>query len=97
MSCIEVPHIGIPDIPGLSLLLGDISIPGPDLGINFCCKFDLPIPGFPIILPLGTLLNTLAANPGQSAVVEAILTTLDQIVSTINTLLDQLPFECPLN
>ncbi len=94
MSCIEVPHIGIPDIPGLSLLLGDISLT-PSIGGNLCCKFELPIPA--IIIPLGTLLYGLATVTSGGSNVDSLLATLDTIVKTINTLLDLLPFECPLN
>lgn len=95
MSCIAAPHIGIPDVPGLSLLLGDITVQPPGVSAGLCCKIELQLP--PVILPIGTILGLLAVGIGGGAAVDAILTTIDQVVSTVNELLDELTFDCPLD
>lgn len=91
MSCIAVPKIPYP--PGISLLLGltDISIPVPTLGIKLCCNFSTPpIPGFPILLPLG-------AVPGIAVALKGIMPALMTYIDTVNATLDVLSFDCPLN
>ena len=93
MSCITAPKIPIASIPGLSLLLGDISIAPPDLSANLCCQISIPLP--PVVIPIGSALGTLkTASP---AALETTLATINTTIEQINTLLDQLSFDCPLD
>jgi hypothetical protein len=90
MPCIAAPKVPYP--PGLSLLLPTIAIPSPSLGIKLCCTFKTPaIPGFPIILPLGQILPS-----GAAQAIQAVQAVIVQAVDQLNALLDQLTFDCPL-
>ncbi len=93
MSCITAPRIPILSVPGLSLLLGDISIDPPDLSINLCCQIDIPIP--PIVIPIGTALGTLKL--AAPAALETTFATINSAIEQVNTLIDQLSFDCPLD
>lgn len=97
MSCIAAPKISIGDIPGLSLLLGDISIDLPDFNSKLCCEIDIPIP--PIPIPIGAILKGLLTDPtgAGATTVETVMTTIKTIQDTLNALLDQLSFDCPLD
>lgn len=95
MSCINPPHLDIGDIPGLSLLLGNIVITLPGVGLNLCCNFDLLPP--PIIIPLGAIIEALVVTPADCTAIDDLLNTLHVIVEAINTLLDELSFDCPLS
>ena len=89
MACLAAPKLPLP--PGLSLLLPTLSLSPPSLAVDLCCHFETPpIPGFPIILPLGAILGPL------SATVDAILAVISAAVALLNALLDQLQFSCPL-
>ncbi len=94
MSCIAAPKIGIPDIPGLSLLLGDITIPTPGINVKLCCDFDL-LSSIPIPIPLGSLLKTAMLAGGDA--VMTVLALLDDAIETLNDGLDLLSFDCPLD
>lgn len=91
MACLQVPKLGIPDIPGLSLLLGPITIGAPGVNIDFCCKLDLRVPGFPITIPINVALTTLGPTS------DAILASIQSAVDQLNTYLDQLTIDCPLD
>lgn len=97
MSCISAPKIGIGDIPGLSLLLGDISIDLPDINSKLCCEVNLITP--PIPVPIGTVLKGLLTDPSGAGAttVETVMTTIKTVQDTLNTLLEQLSFDCPLD
>ncbi len=89
MSCISAPTLPTP--PGLSLLLPDLVLSPPSLDVTLCCHFELPpIPGFPIILPLGAILAPLGAA------VDAIMAVIATVIDLLNSLLDLLQFSCPL-
>lgn len=89
MACLSAPAIPYP--PGLSLLLPDLVLSPPSLEVDLCCHFETPpIPGFPIILPLGAILGPL------SATVDAIMAVIATVIDLLNALLDELQFSCPL-
>lgn len=89
MPCLSAPKVALPDV---SLLLPKLSRSTPQIGLNLCCPFETPpIPGFPIIIPLGPFLALL--GPAGDAVISLI----EQIVELLNDLLDQIPpVTCPL-
>lgn len=88
-ACLAAPHIAIPAL--LAIFLPTLVLSPPSLAIDLCCHFETPpIPGFPIILPLGAILGPL------SATVDTILALIQSIVDLVNSLLDQLQFSCPL-
>lgn len=95
MSCLEAPKIGIPDIPGLDLLLGDIALATPGLSAELCCKIELP--SIPIPIPLGAIFALLRASVPSSTALDTALAALDTAVKVLNGLLDQLSFDCPLD
>lgn len=89
MACLAAPTIPYP--PLLSLFLPTLTLSPPSLSVDLCCQFETPpIPGFPIILPLGAILGPL------SATVDAIVALIKTIIDLVNSLLDQLQFSCPL-
>lgn len=89
MPCLAAPKI--PPPPGLSLLLPDLVLTPPTLGITFCCTLELPpIPGTPFIIPLGLIAPAIALI--LQPVIGAVMAAIDQL----NALLDQLQFSCPL-
>lgn len=89
MACLAAPTIPYP--PLLSLFLPTLSLSPPSLAVDLCCHFETPpIPGFPILLPLGAILGPL------SATVDAIMALIDALIDLINSLLDSLAFSCPL-
>lgn len=90
MACLSVPAL---PYPNLSLFLPTLSLSVPTFGLNLCCTFETPpIPGFPIILPVGAILALL--GPAGDAVIATILAVVD----LLNALLDQIPpVSCPLD
>ncbi len=90
MSCLDVPHIGIGDIPGLSLILPTIVITPPDLSLKLCCNFAVPLPPVPPI-PLGVLILALGAGG------DALMATIQEVITALNDGLDLLSFNCPLD
>lgn len=93
MPCLAAPRLPYP--PGLSILLPTLSFSLPGLGIAFCCAFETPpIPGFPIVLPLGAIFAAL----GAASALDAVIATIDSIVDLINSLIDQIPAaNCPFD
>ena len=94
MSCIAAPKIGLVDVPGLPLLLGDISIPTPSIAGSFCCDFDL-LDSIPITIPLGAILGPLMIAGGDAFL--AVIVAIDEVIQTINDGLDLVSFDCPLD
>ena len=89
MACIAAPKIPYP--PGLSALLPPLVLTVPPAGIKFCCTFETPpIPGTPIVLPLG------AIAPGIALILQPYVTVIMAAIDQINTLLDQVQASCPL-
>lgn len=92
MPCFSGPSIPYPS--GIDILLPDLVLDAPGLpGAAFCCTFEgLPIPGFPILIPIGSAFALLGAAG------DAILATIDEIIDLLNDLLDLIPtVECPLD
>lgn len=90
MPCVAAPTLPLP--PGLDALLPVLVLsPPPAPGLNFCCTFEVPpIPGTPIILPLGSV-------PGMAVILQPVLTVIMAIIDLLNALLDELQFSCPLD
>ena len=92
MSCLSVPKLPLPDLSALLPAIPDIPIPLPGVTLPCCTLPPLPIPGLPIIIPLGSALALLGA-----AAVATVLTPIEQAVSQLNLLLDEIPpVNCPL-
>lgn len=91
MPCLAAPKIPSLDA-AISILLPDLSFSPPTLGVEFCCAVETPpIPGFPIILPIGSL-----PIPGVALIVSTAMTIINTAIDQLNELLDQLQVECPL-
>ncbi len=87
MPCVAAPSVPLPD---LSLLLPELDLSPPTLGITFCCKFETPpVPGTPIILSIGLL-------PGIAVVLQPVMAVIMIAIDLLNALLDELQFACPL-
>jgi hypothetical protein len=97
MSCIAVPRIPLADVPGLNILLGDITIDPPDLNSKLCCEVNLIIP--PIPIPIGSIIMGLLADPTGSGV--STLTTavgiINEAIEQINAIIALIDFDCPLD
>jgi hypothetical protein len=92
MPCLAAPRLPTPDA-AIAVLLPTLNLSVPPVGVSFCCTFETPpIPGFPIILPLGAVLALLGAAG------DAILATIASVIDLLNSLLDQIPpVNCPLD
>ena len=90
MACITAPSLPRP--PGLDLLLPTLELSPPQpSGANLCCNFEPPpIPGGPLILPLGLI-------PGASVLLQPVMTVIMTAVDTLNAMLDELQFSCPMD
>lgn len=89
MPCIALPTIDFSP-PGLSILLPDIAITLPTLGLSLCCDISITIPPLPsIILPLGAI-------PGLAVLLQPILQLIQTVIKTLNMILSQIAMECPL-
>lgn len=91
MPCLEGPKLPSVDV-AISILLPTLSFSPPTLAVDFCCAVETPpIPGFPIILPIGSL-----PIPGVALIVSTAMTIINTAIDELNALLDQIQVECPL-
>lgn len=90
MPCLAAPKIPAP--PGLDLLLPALpTIPQiPTIGLNLCCdlpELEINVPGLPI--SLGTI-------PGIAVILQPVMAVVMAAIDLINTYLDQVQIDCPL-
>lgn len=96
MPCVAAPRL-TPPTAAIDLLLPTLSFSLPTLGAQFCCAFETPpIPGFPLVLPLGAILKAIeTAAPGA---LDTVIALIDSLVDLLNSLLDQIPpIDCPFD
>jgi hypothetical protein len=91
MPCLKAPRIPTPDL-AISILLPDLGFSPPDLTASFCCTVETPpIPGFPIVLPLGAI-------PGIAVILGPLTTAIMTAIDELNSLLDEIPpLDCPFD
>lgn len=88
MACIAAPKL--PPPPGLDLLLPDLALDPSLPTVELCCRFEPPpIPGSPFIIPLSEI-------PGVGVILAPVMATIMEAIDTLNAMLDELQFECPL-
>ena len=88
MPCIAAPKIPYP--PGLSALLPTLSLSVPSFAVKLCCTFETPpIPGTPIVVPLGSI-------TAIALILQPVVTVVMAAIDQLNTLLDQVQASCPL-
>lgn len=87
MPCVSIPVAPMP--PSIfPITLTPPETPDPGFAANLCCKIlQFEVVTEPLPLPPGTI------NPATAATITAILTSAMQ---TVQTYLDKLPTECPL-
>ncbi len=87
MSCINLPHVALPD---LSVLLPELpALPEiPHLGLSMCCELPelaLRDPLLPPPLP-----------PPVAVALALVMPAVMEAIDAINALIDQIPTKCPL-
>lgn len=90
MPCLAAPRL--PNVSvALAILLPTLSFSAPSLGVNFCCALETPpIPGFPIVLPLGVI-------TGVALILAPVMNAIMIAIDRVNELLDSLTVSCPLD
>ncbi len=87
MPCIALPAIDFSP-PGLDILLPDLVLPIPTIGLSLCCTIALP-PLPPIIIPFGTI-------PGIAVILQPLIAVIQTAIKTLNIILSQIQMSCPL-
>ena len=94
MACIEVPEFPpLPDI--FPLTLEPPPLPVLDLSVDFCCRFQLIVDPMDLLALLG-LAAPIKALLIASPEVSATIALINQNIAILNTYLDALPLDCPL-
>lgn len=90
MPCLAAPKLPYPTV-ALSLLLPTLTFSPPAIGVSFCCQLETPpIPGFPIIIPLGLI-------SGIAVILQPAMALIMTAIDLLNSILDQISVDCPLD